>query len=114
MVLIGERRIVDLRHDGSRHVLQPFQAMERRIRLERDALDARVQLAQATRLAHESAARPESRDKVFDSSFRLVPYLVSCSVVMGTPVSIVGILVAVEVLSMIVGEELACFADRSI
>ena len=53
--------IVDLRHHGGGHVLQSFQAVERRIGLKRNELDGRVEPAQRSAGADERAARAQGR-----------------------------------------------------
>ena len=71
-ILVGERRIVDARHDRRLHVLQPLEAVKRRIGLKRDQLDRRVERPQPAAGADERAARAEAGDEVRQPAARLL------------------------------------------
>ena len=71
-VLVGERRVVNPRHDRRLHVLQPLEPVERRVGLERNQPDRRVELAQPPPGADERAARAEAGDEVRQPPARLL------------------------------------------
>ncbi len=96
-VAVGEGGVVDGRDDGGGHVLEAFEAVEGRVGLHGDALDARVELVQAAGGAHEGAAGAEAGDEVGDAAFGLLPDFVGGAVVVGEPVVVVAVLVGVEV-----------------
>src|SRR5258705_9704833 len=78
-------------------MLGPFDPVERRIGLQRNATDEWVQLFQSPGGADKSSRRTHDRNKVRDASFRLLPDLVGSGLVMRAPVGVVGILVRVEI-----------------
>ena len=94
---VGEVGVVDLRHDRCRHVLQPFQSIERRVRLHGDALDLRVQLLQSARRSHKGSGGAQGRDKVRHLTLGLLPDFVAGCAVVRAPVFVVRILVGVVV-----------------
>src|ERR1700754_1622623 len=83
---VGESGIVDLRHDGGGHVLEPLEAVEGGVGLHGDAADGGVELAQAAGGAHEGSGGSEAGDEVGDLAVGLVPDLVGGGAVVGAPV----------------------------
>ncbi len=82
-------------HDGHRHVLPPFQPIERAIRLRGIAQDVGIQLAQAASGSHERAAGAHAGDKMGNRSVGLSPYLVGRRQVMSQPIGWIVILVGI-------------------
>ena len=93
--LVGERRIVDRRDDGRGHVLHPLQAVERRVRLDRDQPDPRALFPQIAADTHEGAAGAQAGDEVGDRAAGLLPDLGAGGAVVGPPV--LGVRVLVEI-----------------
>src|SRR4029077_21109494 len=89
-------------------------AVKRRVRLERNAANVRIQLFQAAGCAHEGSAGAEDGDKVGDTSLRLLPDLVGRAMVVSLPVGVVGILVGVVIKIRMLDIEFARHADRAI
>ena len=110
-VLVREMGVVDLRNDRGRHVLQAFEAVERRVRLHRDATNRWVQLLEPARRSHERAAGPKTGDEVRHLALGLLPDLVRRRAVVRLPVGIVRVLIRVEVLVRLGGCAGAGFAD---
>ena len=63
-IVVGQRRVVDAGHDRRLHVLEPLEAVQRRVGLHRGEHDRLVELAQAAADADERAARAEPGDEV--------------------------------------------------
>src|SRR6185437_13079977 len=73
-----------------------------------------VELAQAARGAHKSAAGAEAGDEVRDQAFGLAPDLVGGGAIVGLPVLVIAVLVGVHVAVGVGGGELAGLADGAV
>ena len=113
-VLVGQRRIVDARDDGRLHVLEPLEAVQRRVGLHGDQPDAGSRLAQPTARSHEGPARAQSRDEVGDRPVGLLEELGPGRLVVRAPVGRITVLIRVEVGVRVLGVELLRHADRSV
>jgi hypothetical protein len=94
---IGERGIVNCRHDRRRHVLEPLQAVERRVRLDRDQRDVRHLFTQTPARADERAAGAEAGDEVREPALGLLQNLRSRRREVRAPVRRVAVLIRIEV-----------------
>src|SRR5918999_4930657 len=65
-VFVGYRQVVDRGHYGALHVLHAFEAVKRRVRLERNDFYVGVVLLEASCRTDEGAAGAETRDEVCD------------------------------------------------
>src|SRR5215475_13393269 len=88
--------------------------MERRIGLQRNASDIRIQFLQPPRRAYERAAGSKDGNEVRDPSLGLLPNFVRRAMVMSLPVGVVGILVGIVIEVRMLGVEFARHADRTI
>ncbi len=111
---VGQVSVVNRRDDGRGHVLQPFETIERRVGLHGIAADARVQLTQPSRGAHERPAGAQACYKVRQAAFGLAPDFVGRAVVVGLPVVFVAVLVGVEVAPGLIRGQLARLADGAV
>ena len=96
-VLVGQQRIVDAGPDRRLHVLEPLDAVQRRIGLNRDQPDVATMLAQAPADADERAARAEAGDEMRHAAVGLRQDLGRRRLVVRPPVGVVVVLVGVEV-----------------
>src|ERR1700687_1085197 len=78
-------------------MLRSFDAVERRVGLERDAADFWIQLLQSPRGPHACPRGPKHGDEMRDTSLRLLPDFVRGGVIMRPPVSIVRILIRIKI-----------------
>jgi len=78
-------------------VLQPFEPVERAVRLDRDDPHPADFLAQPATHPHQGAGRAEARDEVGDAPAGLIQDLEAGRPVVGLPVGGIGILVGIEV-----------------
>src|SRR5829696_391033 len=113
-VLVGDGRVVDLRHHRRSHVLHALETVERRVGLEGDDLYPRVVLLEARGRPDEGAASPQTRDEVCHLAAGLFPDLRPRRLVVRPRVGRVGVLVRVEVPLGVFGDELPGFPDRTI
>ncbi len=96
-------------------MLRAFDAVKRRVGLQRDARDLRVQLLQSARRAHKSSAGPKHGDEVCHPAFGLPPDFVSGSVcVVRAPVGIVRVLIGIVIAFGIGGGHLPRLQDRAV
>src|ERR1700676_289690 len=95
-------------------MLRAFDSVKRRVGLQRNAPNFRIQFFQTSRSANESSAGAEHGNKMGDSAFGLLPDLVSRPEVMRLPVGVVRILVSVEIFVGMIGVELARYANRAV
>src|SRR5918997_2901726 len=110
-VLVGDRRVVDGRHDGALHMLHAFQAVECRVRFEGDDLYLGVVLFETGRRTDEGTARAEPCDEVCHLAVRLLPDLGRRRFVVRARVGGVGVLVRIEVALGVLGVELPRLTD---
>src|SRR5208283_383727 len=112
--LVSYCGIVDLRHDGACHMLCAFNAVEGRIRLDRNATDIAIELLKPARCADERTAGAQHRDKVRHTAFGLPPDLLRGAVIMRSPVRVIRVLVRVEVFLWLRSGEFPRFPDGSV
>src|ERR1700730_2846029 len=96
-VLIGKRWVINTRHNSRRQVFRALDAMESGVRLQRYALDLRVELLQSTRRPNECSSGSKHGDEVSDASLGLEPDFICGRFVMRTPVGFVRILIRIKV-----------------
>src|SRR5688572_23346581 len=96
-VLVGNGRVIDLRHQGRRHMLQPFEAVKRRVRLKRNEAYRRVELTEPATDADKGAARAESSDEMRQPPARLLDDLGSGRIEVRPPVAVVAVLIGIKV-----------------
>src|SRR5581483_9131872 len=113
-IFVGQCGIVDARHDGGGHVLCSLDSVERRVRLQGNTADIRVQLLQSAAGPDKGAAGAKHGNEMRDAAFGLLPDLVGRGFVVSAPVGVVRVLVGVEVAGGLGGGELACLADGAI
>src|SRR6185369_5837204 len=102
----GKRRIVYPGDDCRLHVLQPLETVERRIGLDRDQSDVRVEFTKTTSRANERSARAETGDEMREATASLLDDLWRRGVVVREPVAGIVVLVRVEVQVRIGGVQL--------
>src|SRR4051794_36221960 len=79
-------------------MLRALDSMERRVWLQRNASDIRIQLPKPPCRANKRSSGSHDRDQVCDASRSLLPDFVRCRRVVRAPVRIIGILVGVKIL----------------
>ena len=112
--LVGERFVPDPRHDCSRQVLQPFEAVERVLRLDGNGPDGCVVLLQPPRRANKRPGRAEPGHKVCDATVGLLQDLHRGALVMRARVRGIGVLVGIEVLVGTRGYHVAHHPDGAV
>src|SRR2546428_13432447 len=75
--------------------------MKRRVRLQTDATDFRIQLLQPPRRSDECAARPQPSNKVCNAAGCLLPDFAGGGAVMRLPVCRISVLVGVKIVRRI-------------
>src|SRR5204863_564864 len=88
-ILVRQRGVVNARHDRRLHVLEALETMQRRIRLDRNEPNRRIEDAEPAANAHERAAGPETGHEVRQAASGLLDDLGTGRIVMRAPVRIV-------------------------
>jgi hypothetical protein len=96
--LVWHGRIVDRRDETGRKVLQPFETVERLVRLDRDAADRPGVLFEASRGSHHRPGGAESRHEVGDLAADGLEDFAPGAVIVRERVRRVRVLVRVKVL----------------
>ena len=107
-------RVVDLRDDAAGHVLQPLQAVQGIVGLDRVHLDLLAVVLQAPAGAHHRAAGADAGDEVGDPAAGLLPDLPAGGLVVPARVGLVAVLVGVEVAVGILGDDLPAQPDGAV
>src|SRR5262249_48305778 len=113
-VFISKSFVVDGGANRARHVLPPFQPVERRVRLQTDAAKLRIESTQTSRGAHKRTARAEPGHTVRYSSRGLLPDFVRGRAEMGLPVRRVAVLIWIVVAVGVFRYDFMHAADRSV
>ena len=95
-------------------MLHPLEAVQRRVRLDRNALHRRDRFLQVARRPHESSGSAESGDEVREAPARLLVDLRARCLDVRAPVRGVGVLVRVEVEVRPRGRQASRAADRAV
>ena len=106
--------VVDARDDRAGHVLQPLEAVQGIGGLDGEHLDVAPVLFQPAPGAHHGAGRADAGHEVRDAPFGLLPDLAPGRVVVPQRVRQVRVLIRVEVLARVVGDDLAAQANRAV
>src|SRR5207245_11391176 len=110
-ILISERSIVKLRHDRGCHMFRPFNHVKRRIWLNRNATNLRIQLSQPPSSSNKGPAGAEHGYQMCDAALRLLPNFIGSAQIMSTPIGIIRILVSVEMFLWLGGVKFARLAN---
>src|ERR1022692_1373245 len=78
-------------------MLRAFDAVKSGVRLQRDALNCRIQFLETPGRADEGPGGAEHGDKMRDASFGLPPDFIGSGVIMRAPVGVVRILVGIKI-----------------
>src|SRR5262249_806140 len=113
-IAVGKARIINLWHDRAFHMLHAFQAVKRRVWLQRNALNFWVQLFQAATRANERSTGTQRGYKRRNTMLALLPNFVCCSVIVSAPIGVVRVLVYVHIALEVSGGELLCLTYGAI
>src|SRR5258708_18008878 len=94
---MGKSVVVDGRTDGGLHVLPACKAVNRRTRLQTDAANRGIQLAQPPRCSHKRAAGAQSGDKMRDAPAGLLPNFICRAAIVRLPVRWIAVLIRVKI-----------------
>src|SRR5260370_3244762 len=113
-MLVGQRVIINCGANRGFHVLPAFKTVKRRVRLQTDATDCRIQLPQTAGGAPQRAAGAEPGDKMRDASPGLFPNFVRRAAIMGLPVRRSAVFIAIKVFLPVSSDYFFDAANRAV
>src|ERR1700741_4023909 len=113
-ICVREGVVVNRGAKGGFHVLPAFKSVEGGVGLQADATNGGIQLLEAARCAYEGAAGAEPGDEVGNATGGLFPNFVGGASIVRLPVRGIAVLIRIEVLFGIGGNDLMDAADGAV